>query len=150
MKYHYLLASIILCLTIGWVSGSLSNTTSTWFLSLNKPAIYPPTFLFGLVWSILYFLMGISLYLVFEKTKDRIPYILFFSQLVLNFFWTLIFFGLQNILFAIIEIIVLWILILLTIINFWKYSRVAAYLIIPYILWVTFATVLTISIYSIN
>ena len=150
MKYLYLFSSIILCLLIGFVSGSLTSTETSWFLSLEKPAFYPPGFLFGLIWTVLYVLMGISLYLMLMKTKEKPPYILFFSQLILNFFWTIIFFGLKNILFAIIEIIILWILILLTIISFWKYSRTASYLLVPYLLWVTFATVLTISIYVIN
>lgn len=150
MKYIYLALSIILCLAIGFTSGQLTDTSSDWFLDLNKPVIYPPGYLFGLVWSILYVMMGVSLYLIIEKTKEKLPYILFGSQLVLNFFWTIIFFQLQNILFAIIEIVVLWGLILWTILTFKKYSKPAAYLLIPYILWVTFATILTISIYVIN
>lgn len=150
MKYLYLALSIILCLGIGFTSGQLTDTSSSWFLDLEKPIIYPPGYLFGLVWSVLYLMMGVSLYLVIEKTKEKLPYILFGSQLVLNFFWTLIFFGLKNIVLAIIEIIALWGLILWTIIIFRKYSKPAAYLLIPYILWVTFATILTISIFLLN
>ena len=150
MKYLYLALSIILCLGIGFTSGQLTDTSSSWFLDLEKPIIYPPGYLFGLVWSALYLMMGVSLYLVIEKTKEKLPYILFGSQLVLNFFWTLIFFGLKNIVLAIIEIIALWGLILWTIIIFRKYSKPAAYLLIPYILWVTFATILTISIFLLN
>lgn len=146
----YLIGFIILCLLVGFVSSALTSTSSPWFLNLEKPSFYPPGYLFGIVWSILYVMMGISLFLVFLKTKEKKPYTLFGSQLILNFFWTLIFFGMKNILFAIIEILALWILILLTIINFWKYSRTASYLLIPYILWVSFATILTISIYVVN
>lgn len=150
MKYLYLVLAVILCLAIGFTSGQLIDTESDWFLNLEKPVIYPPGYLFGIVWSILYLMMGISLYLVIEKTKEKLPYILFGSQLVLNFFWTIIFFGLNNILFAIIEIVILWALILWTILVFKKYSKLSAYLLFPYILWVTFATILTISIYLIN
>jgi translocator protein len=150
MKYLYLILAVVLCLAVGFTSGQLTDTESDWFLNLEKPVIYPPGYLFGIVWTILYFLMGISLYLVIEKTKEKLPYILFGSQLVLNFFWTLIFFGLKNILFAIIEILVLWGLIIGTIFVFRKHSKTAAYLLIPYILWVSFATILTISIYLIN
>ncbi|MFC2134094.1 TspO/MBR family protein [Bacteroidota bacterium] len=149
-KYLYLVLAIILCMGIGFISGQLTDTNSDWFLNLEKPVIYPPGYLFGLVWSVLYFLMGVSLYLIIIKTKDKLPYILFGSQLVLNFFWTIIFFGLKNILFSIIEILVLWALILWTIIIFRKHSKTAAYLLIPYILWVTFATILTVSIFFIN
>ncbi|MGV8169261.1 MAG: TspO/MBR family protein [Candidatus Nanoarchaeia archaeon] len=150
MKYLWLALSVILCLGIGFVSGQLTDTGSDWFLNLTKPSFYPPGYLFGVVWTILYIMMGVSLYLIIEKTKDKLPYILFGSQLVLNFFWTLIFFGMKNILFAIVEIILLWILLLLTIISFRKYSKPAAYLLIPYILWVTFAAILTVSIYLLN
>lgn len=150
MRYIILLLTIFLCISVGFVSGQLTNTTSTWFLSLEKPPIYPPGYLFGIVWTILYAMMGVSLYLLIEKTKEKLPYILFGSQLILNFFWTLIFFGLENITLAIIEIIALWALLLWTIIEFKKYSKTASYLLIPYILWVTFATILTISIYVLN
>lgn len=150
MKYLYLALSIILCLGVGFTSGQLTDTSSDWFLDLNKPVIYPPGYLFGIVWSILYLTMGVSLYLIIDKTKEKLPYILFGAQLVLNFFWTLIFFGLKNIPLAIAEIIILWGLILWTILSFKKYSKPAAYLFIPYILWVTFATILTINIFLLN
>jgi translocator protein len=150
INYIQLALCIALCVGIGFVSGQLTDTTSDWFLNLEKPSFYPPGYLFGIVWTILYIMMGISLYLVLQKTKDKTPYILFGSQLVLNFFWTLIFFGLKNIVFALIEIIAMWVLILLTIFSFKKYSKTAAYLLIPYLLWVTFATFLTLSIYLLN
>ncbi len=150
MKYLYLVLVIVLCMGVGFTSGQLTDTGTDWFLDLEKPGIYPPGYLFGIVWTILYFLMGISLYLIIEKTRDKLPYILFGSQLVLNFFWTLIFFGLKNIFLALIEILVLWGLIIGTILVFRKYSKTAAYLLVPYILWVTFATILTISIFLLN
>jgi translocator protein len=155
INYIQLALCIALCVGIGFVSGQLTDTTSDWFLNLEKPSFYPPGYLFGIVWTILYIMMGISLYLILQKTKeqkikDKTPFILFGAQLLLNFFWTLIFFGLENIVFALIEIIAMWVLILLTIFSFKKYSKTAAYLLIPYLLWVTFATFLTLSIYLLN
>jgi translocator protein len=155
INYIQLALCIALCVGIGFVSGQLTDTTSDWFLNLEKPSFYPPGYLFGIVWTILYIMIGVSLYLILQKTKeqktkDKTPYILFGAQLILNFFWTLIFFGLKNIVFAIIEIIAMWVLILLTILSFKKYSKTAAYLMIPYLLWVTFATFLTLSIYVLN
>ena len=150
MRTWILALTVILCLGVGFTAGLLTDTGTTWFLELNKPVIYPPGYLFGLVWTVLYLMMGVSLYLIIEKTKEKLPYLLFGAQLVLNFLWTLIFFGLQNIMLAIAEIIALWGLILWTILAFKKYSKPAAILLVPYILWVTFATVLTVWIYAIN
>ncbi len=150
MKYVWLILAVLLCLSVGFISGQLTDTDSDWFNDLQKPSFYPPGYLFGLVWTILYFMMGVSLYLIYEKTKEKLPYILFGSQLVLNFFWTFIFFTAKSISFAIIEIILLWGLLLWTIITFKKYSKWASYLLIPYLLWVTFATILTISFYLLN
>lgn len=150
MKYWLLALSIIICLGVGFTSGQFTDTESDWFVNLVKPTIYPPGYLFGIVWTALYILMGISLYLMIEKTKEKLPFILFGSQLILNFFWSLIFFALQNILLAIIEIILLLILLIWTFFVFKKHSKPAAYLLIPYILWVTFATILTISIFVVN
>ena len=150
MRTWILALTVILCLGVGFTAGLLTDTGTTWFLELNKPVIYPPGYLFGLVWTVLYLMMGVSLYLIIEKTKERLPFLLFGAQLVLNFLWTLIFFGLQNIILAIAEIIALWGMILWTILTFKKYSKPAAILLVPYILWVTFATVLTVWIYAIN
>lgn len=150
MNYWYLALSILICVAVGFTSGQLTDTESDWFLDLEKPAIYPPGYLFGLVWTVLYIMMGVSLYFITERTKEKLPYILFGAQLVLNFFWTLIFFQLQSIPLAILEILLLWGLLLWTILIFRKHSNIAAYLLIPYILWVTFATILTISIYLLN
>jgi benzodiazapine receptor len=150
MRYAVLALSVLLCLGIGFTSGQLTDTGSDWFLQLEKPSFYPPGYLFGVVWTILYIMMGISLFLVIEQTKERLPYILFGTQLVLNFFWTLLFFGLKSIPLAIVDILLLWATLLWTIISFRKYSPPAAYLLAPYLLWVTFATVLTIAIAVIN
>ena len=145
--------SLILCLGAGGI-GSLFTTPaiSTWYTTLNKPVFSPPNFIFAPVWITLYILMAIAFYLVLiNKSKDKRMAITFFlTQLVLNVFWSVIFFGLHNPIFAFVEIIILWIAIFLTIKSFYKISRNASYLLIPYLLWVSFASVLNLSIVLLN
>jgi translocator protein len=142
---------IILCLLAG-IIGALFTTTgpNSWYSQLNKPSFNPPNWIFGPVWTILYIMMGIALYLAIRKKVSKKAIIFFIAQLVLNTLWTIIFFGMHNLLIALIEIMILWIFILLTIIEFHKKSRAAAYLMIPYILWVSFATLLNIAICILN
>jgi tryptophan-rich sensory protein len=129
-----------------------TSSIPTWYASLIKPSFNPPNWIFGPVWTTLYLLMGISLYLVWIRgaKKNRTALIWFGSQLALNSIWSILFFGLKSPLSAFIEIIFLWITILITIIYFYKTSKPAAYLLIPYILWVSFAAVLNISIVILN
>lgn len=143
-----LILSIGLCLGVGIV-GSFFTTSSipTWYATLNKPFFSPPNFIFAPVWTTLYILMGISLYLVWQKGK--VPTI-FWIQLILNFLWSILFFGLKNPVLGFVEIVVLWITIFLTIKNFYPISKWAAYLLIPYLLWVTFASILNLSIVILN
>ena len=121
---------------------------------LKKPSFSPPAWVFGPVWAILYTLMGISAYLVFragvKKPEVKTALIFFSIQLFLNFLWSIIFFGLNNPMLAFIEIVVLWGFIVAMIISFKKVSRIAAYLQIPYILWVSFAAILNLTIWLIN
>lgn len=140
--------SVALCLAAGLV-GSLFTATSIpeWYQFLNKPSFSPPNWIFGPVWTTLYVLMGISLYLVWEKKK--VPSV-FWIQLILNALWSIIFFGMRNPTLAFIEIVVLWIAIFLTIKSFYRISKLASYLLIPYILWVSFASVLNLSIAILN
>jgi benzodiazapine receptor len=148
-----LIYSLIICLAAGAI-GSLFTSSSipTWYAALNKPFFNPPNWLFGPVWTLLYVLMGISLYLVwsrgFKKNKDAITW--FFVQLILNTLWSILFFGLKSPLSAFIEIILLWIAILVTLIKFHKISKNSAYLLIPYLAWVSFAAVLNFSIFYLN
>lgn len=126
----------------------------TWYATLEKPFFSPPNWLFGPVWTILYLLMGIALYLVWSapdtKSLKRRGITLFFAQLVLNTCWSIVFFGLQSPLFALIVIIALWILILLTLKSFLKVSKVAGWLLVPYLAWVSFATLLNAAIVYLN
>jgi tryptophan-rich sensory protein len=119
---------------------------------LNKPSFSPPNYLFAPVWTALYILMGIALYLVwingYKKHKKAI--IVFGIQLGLNLLWSILFFGMRNPLLAFIEILLLWSFIVYTIILFYKTSKTAAYLLTPYILWVSFASVLNFFIFYLN
>ena len=154
-KILLLVISIIVCLAAGFI-GSLFTTTgpNSWYSNINKPSFNPPGWIFGPVWSTLYILMGISLFLVLQKglpnTHVKIAVLIFAVQLVLNILWSVLFFGMQSPMLALIEIALLWVFILLTIINFYPISRTASFLLIPYILWVTFAAILNFSIFMLN
>lgn len=146
---------LITCLAVPLAVGSLSafltqNTMET-FKFINKPAFSPPGWLFPVIWTVLYIFMGIASYLVLTSGK---PYTLamtvYIIQLIFNFFWPIIFFNTGHYLFAFIWIILLWLLIFLTTILFCCLSKPAGYLMLPYLLWVTFAGYLNFSIYLLN
>ena len=141
--------SVLVCQLAGFI-GSLFTTPHipTWYANLTKPSFTPPNAVFAPVWTTLYFLMGLSLFLVWKKGTKGLT--LFFIQLVLNVVWSILFFGLKSPLLGFIDIIVLWLLILLTIINFFKISKFAGILLLPYILWVSYASVLNFSIWRLN
>lgn len=127
-----------------------SSSVSTWYLTLIKPSFNPPSWVFGPVWSALFLMMGISLYLVWINKWRGKAFVLFGIQIFLNILWSVLFFGLQNPMLAFMEIIILWFFILLTIIYFYKINKVSAYLLVPYILWVSFAAVLNFYLYILN
>jgi translocator protein len=146
---------ILTCEIIG-ILGSVFTVPqiSSWYLHLNKPFFSPPNFVFGPVWTTLYALMGISIFLVLAgkvKNKEKNTLILMFSfQLLLNFLWSVIFFGMHLLFPAFIEIICLWGIILFIIIRFYKYSKLASYLLIPYLLWVSLASLLNLFVAILN
>jgi len=150
-----IIVSVLICQGVGAV-GSIftSPAISTWYAILQKPSFNPPNWIFAPVWTILFLLMGISLYLIWSKgwadKRVKIALFIFGIQLVLNILWSFLFFGLQSPLYAFIEIIILWLAILLTIISFYRISKPAAYLLLPYILWVSFASILNFSIMILN
>lgn len=147
-----LFASIIICELAG-VVGSIFTAPAigTWFKTLAKPIFAPPNWVFGPVWSMLFFLMGISLYLVWSKKGNKEQTLQFFAiQLFLNIAWSFLFFGLHSPYLAFIEIIFLWIAIFFTIIKFYKIHKISAYLLVPYILWVSFAAALNYSLWILN
>jgi translocator protein len=155
INYFKLLASVFLCQFAGAV-GSVFTASSLedWYLLLEKPVFNPPSWVFFPVWTLLYTLMGISLYIVWEKglqnKEVKIGLIIFGIQLFLNSLWSFLFFGLRTPYYAFIEIIFLWIAILLTIFQFRKISKTASYLLVPYILWVSFASLLNYYLWILN
>lgn len=150
-----LIISIVVCQCAG-IIGSVFTTPAipTWYAALQKPAFTPPNWLFAPAWITLYLLMGIAAFLVWrvglENKRVRTALIIFLVQLVLNSLWSVVFFGLQSPLYGVIVIIILWLAILLTILKFARISSLAAWLLVPYILWVSFASALNISIWLLN
>lgn len=138
------------------IIGSLFTTPSIdgWYAGIIKPALNPPSWIFGPVWITLYALMGIAAFLIWKKGLEsrevKIALSIFIGQLVLNTFWSIVFFGWHSPGGALVVIIFLWLAILATIITFYRLSKTAAYLLIPYILWVSFATYLNYSIWFLN
>jgi len=149
-----LIVSVAVPLVAGVGSSVVTlSSISTWYVTLNKPGWTPPNAAFGPVWTVLYILMGLALFLVWRSlrtgTRD-IAIALFAAQLAVNVIWTLAFFGLQNTLYGLLAIVPLWILIAATIYQFYKVDRRASYLLVPYIVWVTIATALNASVYLLN
>lgn len=149
-----LIISIIVPLSVGAIAGIFTaQATTTWYASLNRPSFNPPNWIFGPVWTILYILMGISLFLIWkeEASKERnIALLVFFLQLVLNFAWSFLFFYFHNLGLAFVEIVILWISIFIMLVLFYKINPIASYINIPYLLWVTFAAVLNASYFWLN
>ena len=148
-KYFKLIVSIFVCEAAGILGSVFTiNSVNTWYTTLNKPFFNPPSWLFGPVWTLLYLLMGISLYLVWEKKKVNLKW--FWTQLALNSIWSIIFFGLKNPSIAFVEIVFLWYSIFRTIKDFEKINKIAAILLYPYLFWVSFASVLNLAIVILN
>jgi len=150
-----LVVSIVACLAAGAIGSIFTRSAvTTWYATLGKPAFSPPNWLFAPVWTLLYILMGIAAFLVWRKglgnRQVRSALIVFLIQLILNTLWSVVFFGLESPLFGLVVISVLWVVILVTVIQFFKISRAASILLWPYLLWVTFAAVLNSSIWLLN
>ena len=145
---------LVIPLTIGAISGiATSSGLKDWYFNLNKPSFNPPNYLFGPVWSFLYLLMGVSFYLILQETKSPIrkkTIGIFILQLSLNFLWSFLFFKFQLLGLAFIEILLIWLSIVWMILEFKKLNKTAAYLQIPYLLWVSFASLLNGTIWWIN
>lgn len=141
-----LVLSIAIPLVLGTMVGLITKNSMKAFEVLNKPKLSPPSYLFPIVWSILYILMGISSYLIKDKDKKNIYY----TQLFFNLFWSIIFFVLKLRLVAFLWLLVLIILVLRMIISFYNEKKVAGLINIPYLLWLIFAGYLNLSIYLLN
>ena len=151
-----LVFAIIICELAG-VIGAIFTTPSigTWYTTLIKPSISPPNWIFAPVWTILFALMGISLYLIWKNrsvspNQKKIAIQVFIAQLFLNILWTIIFFGLHSPAGAMVEILSLLTMIIATLFVFDKISKAAAYLLIPYLAWVSFASILNFTIWFLN
>lgn len=134
-------------------SSATFQSIPTWYAGLIKPSFSPPNFVFGPVWTLLYTLMAISLWLIWtakQNKKTKLAIKVFLIQLGLNFLWSVVFFGAHQILLGLLVIILLWGSILWSILLFLKINKTAAYLLIPYILWVSFASVLNLSLLLLN
>ncbi len=146
-----IIISLIVCLSIGGFSGFLtSDAILNYYQTLNKPSWNPPNWLFGPVWTVLYIMISISIAIIWHKSNDKTAMLLFGIQLVLNFFWSLIFFRWQSPGFALIEILAMLFFIVLTVLAFRKINMTAFYLMIPYLCWVSFATFLNFTIWRLN
>jgi len=149
----------IICLAVTFtapVIGSLftRQAISDWYVHLNKPFFTPPGWLFGPVWTVLYLLMAVAVFVVWQKgfanPSVKIGLALYLVQLILNCLWTPLFFGLKMPLLAFCEIVVLWSVIVLTILSFFRISVAAGLLLVPYIVWTSFAAVLNFSLWILN
>ena len=155
-KYLKIVICVAICLTVGYLSSIVTQSSiQTWYPTIEKPSFNPPNWVFAPVWTLLFILMGIAAGLIWDKiSTDRELVkkgLLFFGvQLALNALWSYLFFGLNNILLASIEIVLLLLIIYETYLIFKKIDKKASYLLIPYMLWVGFASVLTTTIYFLN
>jgi tryptophan-rich sensory protein len=153
IEWKKLLVCIAIPLAVGGLSALLTAGNMKLFEEVNKPPLSPPGWLFPVVWTILYVLMGIALYLVVTtKTREnKVPALASFGvQLFFNFFWSIIFFNAQAYLFAFVWLILLWIAIVVNIYFFNRINNTSAKLLIPYLVWVTFAGYLNLGIYILN
>ena len=151
-KWLVLAGFLILCLGVGGVSGFVTaQSVLDWYPTLNKPFFNPPTGVFGPAWTLLFIMMAVAAWRVWLEGSIAKPALnLFFIQLILNFFWTIIFFGMKNIGLALVEIIIFWIMIAFTMRAFMKISKSAGWMMAPYLAWVSFATLLNASIWWLN
>ncbi|MFA5112799.1 MAG: TspO/MBR family protein [Candidatus Margulisiibacteriota bacterium] len=154
-KYISLVIALVICFGAAAL-GSLATAPqiATWYAGINKPFFNPPNWIFGPVWTILYAMMAVAAWLVWEKGQNkkevRSALLAFLAQLAVNVLWSFLFFVWHSLWGAYLGIIVLWLLILLTIIRFFKLDRTAGWLLVPYILWVSFASFLNLAVAILN
>lgn len=149
-----LIVAILICFAAAGLGGLVTTPQiPNWYADLAKPNWTPPGWIFGPVWSLLYLMMAVAAWLVWRKdgfAGAKFPLALFAIQLVLNSLWSVLFFGIQNPGAAAVEIILLWLAILATLITFWNRSKWAGGLLVPYLVWVSFAAVLNVAIWRMN
>lgn len=150
-----LILSFVICFSVAALGSYFTiPKISTWYVGLNKPVFSPPNQIFGPVWTFLYLNMAISFYLIWSKSfnnkKVREAILLFTTQLILNLAWSFFFFGLESPLLGLVDIVFLWFFVFLTIRNFYKISKNAGLILIPYLVWISFAGVLNLFVYLLN
>ena len=150
-----LIIAVLIPLLIGFTGGGFTaSEIPGWYAKLNKPSWNPPNWLFGPVWTTLYIMMGIALYLVWKSTAassvKQTAFVLFAVQLSFNFSWSIIFFNQHQVGWALVEILVMWVFIVLTIFSFSRINNTAAWLLVPYVSWVSFAAILNYTIWKLN
>jgi translocator protein len=146
----FVMLAVLVVLTFCAPLGGMIAPPGAWYGSLNKPAWNPPAWIFGPVWTLLYLMMAVAAWLAWNKTRDMRVLRPYFIQLALNAAWTPVFFGLEQPGWALVVIIALWLAILQTIRSFRFTSQAAAWLLAPYLLWVSFATVLNFTLWRMN
>jgi translocator protein len=149
-----LVVALLLPLSLGGI-GAVASNRSTWYQTLRKPSFNPPNWIFGPVWTLLYLLMGLSSWLVWRERRNNRPSVQgalgwYGVQLLFNGLWSIIFFGMRRVRLALADIVALWSTLLITIIQFFRIRKSAAWLLLPYFLWVTFATLLNTAIWWLN
>lgn len=147
-----LITNIAIPLLVGGISALITGGGFKDYSNVARPALSPPAILFPIVWTLLYILMGISAYIVWERdtTKARLPIAIYAIQLFLNFMWPIFFFSFKAYLFSFIWLLLLWAFVLAMIIVFYKVNRLAGILQIPYLLWLTFAAYLNLGVFLLN
>lgn len=155
-KVTRILIVVVTCLAVGYFSGMITREAiTTWYPTLVKPSFNPPNWVFAPVWTLLYAMMGVAAGIIWNQMKtDRTivkKALQFFAiQLALNAVWSYLFFGLKNPMLALLEIALLWLMIYETYLKFVKINKIAGYLLLPYLAWVSFASVLNASILWLN
>ncbi len=144
--------SIAISMGTGLIASLLTLRNFGVYSEMIQPPLSPPAWLFPVVWTILYFLMGVSAYMIYmEKSEEKFAALgVYLIQLVFNFLWSLIYFNLGKVLFAFIWLVILWMLILVMVVSFYRINKTAGYLQIPYLIWVTFAGYLNLALYLLN
>lgn len=155
INYQKLIVSLLICLVAGFI-GSFFTTPAigSWYVTLVKPEFNPPNWIFAPVWTTLFILMGIALYLVWQaglkKSNIKMAFRFFIVHLGFNTLWSILFFGLKSSFWALVDIALLWLMIVFLVYCFYRIHKLAAWLLIPYLLWVSFATILNYSIWLLN
>ena len=153
-KTFSLISFLLITFVVAFIGSSFTTPNiASWYSTLTKPSFAPPNWLFAPAWTILYILMAVAVFLIWQnRNNPQAKYALtfYFIQLALNSFWSVIFFGLHHPQLAFFEIIILWIFILITLLKFYKIQRTAGLLLIPYLLWVSFASILNLFIWLLN